>query len=640
MTDDASEHGSRSRGLLTMLMPASMALAMFFSWIMLINGLKVPFYHYYHRTIFLIYVSRLLDPVIWLASSAFALVILAAGARVGSRSIWFSVALLWLGIVVGVLTAFGVTQQIAAIAALATLAGCAFGGIVSLRSGPARTREHFTLVFMLMVALLLLPAELGSLSYYVLSAFHPGIDIGRSWEMLEMQLWYAASPLIPFMYAAFLFSWIWAPLLAKIRWKSKPVAGSNGSGNTTSLTENRTWLVVTGCFVLLAAFLGYYPYFRNPAYPLVGVDIYWRNALPAERVLSSASWLVAAAKERHPLVVLGIAVASKLTGLGVEPFLRFAYIGLILAFGLTIFVLIFTASRNKPLATVSALVSTISVSTTGGMYTGTIAEWVALIVWIMSLAFLAIAGHNFRRQLISTCGLTIGSLAVLFIHPWTWFAMMVGLIAYCAIVLVIRPKKYLREIGPVLLVIIFNAAGLALSLFALLRTQGWRVAEAFRLVQESLGSKYFGLGSWEILVFFSQIWSQFLNPVLLGLSVLGVIVLARRRDRLSWIVMAWIVAACATNVLAAPMGYNPLDVNRGETQIFRAMFLTPFQIPAAIGLLHLKSALDGRVGQSRSAKVVVGLAIALLFLAIVNGAFRALFPLLTDPHNYPNPLAP
>jgi hypothetical protein len=622
-----------------MLMPASMALAMFFSWIMLINGLKVPFYLYYHRTTFLIYVSRLLDPVIWLASSAFALIILAASARVGSRSIWFSVALLWLGIVVGILTAFGVTQQIAAIAALATLAGCAFGGIVSLRSGPARTREHFTLVFVLMVALLLLPAELGSLSYYVLSAFHPGIDVGRSWEMLEMQLWYAASPLIPFMYAAFLFSWIWAPLLAKI-WKSKPVARSNDSGKIASLSESRIWIVVMGCFVLFAAFLGYYPYFRDPAYPLVGVDIYWRNALPAERVLSSASWLVAAAKERHPLVVLGIAVASKLTGLGVEPFLRFAYIGLILTFGLTIFVLIFTASRNKPLATVSALVSTVSVSTTGGMYTGTIAEWIALIVWIMSLVFLAIASQNRRGQFISMCGLTIGSLAVLFIHPWTWFAMMVGLIAYCTIVLVIRPKKYLREVGPVLLVIFLNAAGLALSIFALWKTQGWRVAEAFMLVQESLGSKYFGFGSWEILMFFSQIWSQFLNPVLLGLSVLGVIVLVRRRDRLSWIVMAWIVAACATNVLAAPMGYNPLNVNRGETQIFRAMFLTPFHIPAAIGLLHLKSALDGRVGQSRSARVVVGLAIALLFLAIVNGAFRALFPILTDPHNYPNPLAP
>jgi len=620
-------------------MPASMALSMLFSWIMLINGLKVPFYLYYHRTIFLIYLSRPLDPVIWLASSVFALIMLAAGARGRPVSIWFSVALLWFGIVTGALAVLGVVPQAATIAASATLTGCAVGGIAALRSATVRIREYFVLAFVAVVSVLPLPVELGSLSYYVLSAFHPGIDVGRSWEMLELQLWYTAAPLIPFLYAAFLFSWIWAPLLAKIPWKSKPVAGSNGAKKTTRLTESRIWIVVMGCFVLLATFLGYYPYFRDPAYPLVGTDIYWRNALPAERVLSSTSWL-AAAKERHPLVVLGIAVASRLTGLGVESLLRFAYIGLILAFGLSIFVLVFIASRSRALAVLSALVSVVSVSTTIGMYTGVVANWIALIVWITSLASLAIAGHSLRRQLISFFGLAIGSLVVLFIHPWTWIAMIVGLIAYCAIVLVIRPKARLREIGPVLLVIFLNAAGLALSMFALLKTQGWRVTEAFSLVQESLGSKYFGLGSWEILVFFSQIWSQFLNPVLLGLSILGVLVLARRRDRLSWIILAWIVAACATNVLAAPMGYNPLNVNRGETQIFRAMFLTPFQIPAAIGLLHLKSALDGRVGQSRSARVVVGLAIALLFLAIVNGAFRALFPLLTDPHNYPNPLAP
>ena len=82
-------------------MPASMALAIFFSWIMLINALKVPFYLYYHRTIFLIYLSRPLDLVIWLASSALALIILAASTQARSRSIWFSVALLWLGILVG-----------------------------------------------------------------------------------------------------------------------------------------------------------------------------------------------------------------------------------------------------------------------------------------------------------------------------------------------------------------------------------------------------------------------------------------------------------------------------------------------------------------------------------------------------------
>ena len=614
-----------------------MALAMFFSWIMLINGLKVTFYLYYHRTIFLIYLSRPLDPLIWLASSALALIMLAAGTQVRSRSIWFSVALLWLGIVGGVLTVFGVTQRIAAIAALAILAGCAFGAISTLRFGPARTVEHFTLVFVLVGALLLLPAELGSLSYHVLSAFHTGIDVGRSWEMLEMQLWYTAAPLIPFLYAAFLFSWIWAPPLAKISWKQKPAAGLDQVGKTTGLNESRIWLVIMGCFVFLAAFLGYYLYFRSSTSPLVGVDIYWRNALPAERVLSSTSWLAAAAKERHPLVVLGIAIISELSGIGVESLLRFAYIGLILAFGLTIFVLVFTASRSKLLASVSAITSAVGVPATSGMYTGTIAEWIALIASTISLIFLATVVHNLRRWLIYSCGLIIGSIAVLFIHPWTWFAMMVGLITYCTIVLVIRPKGYLREIGPILFAIFFNTAGLALSLSLLMKTQGWRVADALSLVQESLGSRYFGLGSWEILVFFSQIWSQFLNPVLLGLSVLGIIVLVRRHDKLSWIVLAWIVAACATNLLAAPMGYNPLDPNRGETQIFRAMFLTPFQIPAAFGLVHLKSVLDRRMGRTRDARVAAALAIGLLFLAVVNGAFRALFPLLTDPHNYPNP---
>jgi hypothetical protein len=600
----------------------------------------VPFYLYYQRTIFLVYVSRPLDPVIWLASSALALILIAAGARGRSVSVWFSVALLWLGIVMGALAVLGLVPQAGTISPLATLIGCAVGGIAALTSATLRMRGCFFLVFVLVVSVLLLPVELGSLSYYVLSAFHPGIDIGRSWEMLEMQLWYTAAPLIPFLYAGFLFSWIWAPLVAKIRWKSRPVAGSNGLGKTTSPAESRIWIVVMGCFVVLAAFLGYHPYFRNPAYPLVGVDIYWRNALPAERVLSSTSWSVAAAKERHPLVVLGIAIISGVSGIGVESLLRFAYVGLIFAFGLTIFLLVFTASRSRLLASVSAIMSAVGVPATSGMYTGTIAEWIALIVWAMSLIFLTIMAHNLRRLLICSCGLIIGSVAVLFIHPWTWFAMMVGLIAYCAIVLVIRPRGYLREVGPVVLAIFFNAAGLALSLSLFMKTQGWRVASAFSLVQDSLGSKYFGLGSWEILVFFSQIWSQFLNPVLLGLSILGVVVLARGRGRLSWIVLAWVVAACATNVLAAPMGYNPLDATRGETQIFRAMFLTPFQIPATLGLLQLKSVLDDRMGRSFRARLVVGLAIVLVFLAVVNGSFRAIFSLLADPHNYPNPLAP
>jgi hypothetical protein len=620
-----------------------MALAMFFSWIILINDLRVPFYLYYHRTIFLIYVSSLFDPTIWLASSALAFIVLAAGARRRSASIWLSVGLLWFGIITGALALLGVVRQVTTIAALATLIGCALGGIADLRSATSKVREQIFLVFVLTICVLLLPVELGSLSYYVLSAFRPGIDVGRPWEMLEMQLWYAAFPLIPVMYAAFLFSWIWAPLLARITRKSTSAAGLNDTRRANGSTGSRMWLVIMGCFVLLAGFLGYYPYFRDPTYPLVGTDIYWRYALPAGRVLSSASWTVAASAERHPLVVLSIAGASKLLGLTVESLLRFAYVALILAFGGAVFILVLAGSRSKTLASLCALVTTVSVPATSGIYTGTVAEWLALIVWILSSAFLVIEKKNLLRFSLVILGIGFGSITVAFLHPWTWIAMMLGLVVYAAAVEALRLHGGLRDVSSVLVVVLSNLFALVLSVTVLWKSQGWRVADALLLIQDALASRYFGFGSWEILVFFSQIWSQFLNPILLFLSILGILVMVQRRDRFAAAMLAWVVAACVTSLVAAPMGYYPTAIGRGETQIFRAMFLTPFQIPAALGLMFIGSRLEAtqRNGtHSQITKAVVQVAIVVLFLALLNGALRSVYPLLTDAHNYPNPLSP
>jgi len=501
-------------------------------------------------------------------------------------------------------------------------------------------RGYFFLVFVLVVSALLFPVELGSLSYYVLSAFHPGIDIGSSWEMLEMQLWYTAAPLIPFLYAGFLFSWIWAPPVARILPK-RMRQHSDGRSESVGAHEGHDWLVAIVSCVVLAFFIGYYAYFHSSNYPLVGTDIYWRNALPAERVLASTSWVAAAAKERHPIVVLGIAVVSKFLGLGVESVLRLAYVALILSFAVVLFLLVFLASGSKTLASFSALVSTVASPTAAGMYTGIVASWVALTIWTLSLVFLFVAKSR-GKFLASILGLTFGSLAVLLIHPWTWLGMIVQLIAYPVIVAVLRLKRSFRDFVAVLVAVLCNLGVLAFSLLYMAKTQGWRISEALSLGQNAIGSKYFGFGSWEIIVFFSQIWSQFLNPLFLGLSILGVLVVALRRDRFGAVVLSWIVAASVISIVAAPMDYNPLIPTRGETEIFRAMFLTPFQIPVALGLLCAKSALQRMYNTplSRWTKLSVVMIVAIAFLAILNGSFRALFPLLSDAHNYPNPLAP
>jgi len=634
--------GSGIERLLGLSVPALVAVAGFFSWIMLVNNLQISYWLYYERTVYLIYLGRSLDPIAWLLSSVLAVLLLAAAKKRRPAWLWPGILLLWLGIALGTLGLAGLGRLSISAGSLLTLIGLVAGAnAVFLELAPTN-RGYFVATILLALSLLILPAELGSLSYYVLSAFQPGTQVGRSWELFELQLWYTAFPLVPFLYVAFLFSWIWA-LVARIL-RGSAIRAVNEIAESTNRSESRAWILVIGAYIVLAAFVGYYAYFQSLTYPLVGTDIYWRNALPAERVVSSSSWVAAASRERHPLVVLAIAVVSNLLGLGVESLLRFAYAGLILAFGGAVFLLAFVGSRSKTLASFSALMTTISTPVAAGIYTGTIAEWVALIVWTLSLGLLAVNKDNdLHRWVPAALGLGFGSVVAAFVHPWTWIAMMLSLLLYAPVVVILRLRGVRREISAIIIAILFNLTALALGLVFLWKTQGWRVASAFLLVQESLGSKYFGLGTWEIVVFFSQIWSQFLNPVVLVLSILGILVVVQRRDRFAAIVLAWLVAACVTNVVAAPMGYDVLLGGRGQTQMFRAMFLVPFQIPAAAGLLLLKTRLDkilGETTRSQGVKLVVGIVVGVVIIVVLNGAFRALYPLLTDPHNYPNPFAP
>lgn len=630
-------------GKLGILVPVSVAVAGFFSWVILINRLQIPFYVYFQGTIFLVYFTRSLDLMIWLSSSVLAVVLLAGLTRTRSAWLWPAILLLWSGIALGVLGVVGLLEQgMSAAEPLLTLAGCVVGAIGTLRGLTSTGRGHFMLVLLLALSLLVIPAELGSLLYYVTSAFNPGAQLGVSWESLDQQLWYSAFPLIPFLYIIFLFSWIWAPLLTRMSPKSLSFLDRTFAKHPNpNQNRGRTWVVpIAACFVL-AFFLGYYPYFHDASHQLVGTDIYWMNANPVHRVLSSTSWVTAAAQERHPIVVLSLAALSRLFGVQIESLLRFAYVELILVFSGAMFLLVSRASGNKMLASFVALMSTVSPPTTDGIYTGIIANWVAAIIWILTFASLARAtGQGRRAYAASILSLALGSLAILFIHPWTWLAVMVGLVAYSLIAICIRLKGVGCDLVSVLVSILLNAGALALGFLVLQKAQGWREAEAFSLVRDTLGSKYFGLGSWEIVAFFSQIWSRFLNPVVLVLVIVGVVVLACRRDRLSAIVFAWLVASCATSVLAAPMGYDPAVIGRGETQLFRALFLTPFQIPLAVAFLMLGSVLErkltDRVG-ARAAKIVVYVVLAVVFLIVVNGALRSLFPLLSDPHNYAGP---
>jgi hypothetical protein len=626
--------------VMDLLMPALLSITGFFSWIMLVNSLRIPFYMSYWRTIYLIYVDRFVDPIIWLLFCELAVLLCAITNR--SRSVTFLASILSLvcGIVIGNLAVLGAAaQEFLTAGSLLTLVGCVLAGFVATRAMSSTGRRHFAIVTLLTLSLLVLPAELGSLLYYVLSAFQPGVTMGKGWELLEMQLWYTASPLTPFLYAAFLFSWIWVPLLLRVFPSLKPaIQGNRLSGNVSS-KKNSTWLWLVASCILISAFLGWFPYFHDASYPLVGTDIYWHYVRPAQTALLSGTtigqWTASAAKAEHPLSVVLVTLVSNFTGLTPESLLRFAYAFLAIAFSGSIFLLVKFASGNRVLASMSALVAAFSPTTTIGIYTGIIANWLALIAWVLSLIPLAIEKvQSFSHRVFLTVGLAVGSIVVLFLHPWTWISFVVGFIAYFLIRLAHRSKINFHDVVLIVVAVLINGIAVGVSFFHFSSTEGWTTAGgALTLIQTSIKSGYLGVGSWEILVYFSQIWSPFLNPVFLFLSVLGVFVIAGRSDRLEPIMLAWIAASSLTAMVAAPLWYTP---SAPGTLLWRAVFITPFQMPAAIGMLTVSNALNRRLGQSHAAKIAAAALLMVLFLAIFTGALRALFPLLTDPHSLSN----
>jgi hypothetical protein len=475
-----------------------------------------------------------------------------------------------------------------------------------------------------------------------MSGFRPGIEVGKSWEPLELQLWYVASQSIPFLYVLLVFSWIWIPLVARIMSKLTRRSRKKEIAVNSVMNDNSAWPVIIGGCILCAVLVGYYPYFHDGDYPLVGTDIYWRYAMPAQRVLSSSSWITASVKERHPLMVLAITTASSLLGMDPASLLRFAYVVLILALSGATFALVFIASKSRLIAAASTMIISLTPAVTAEIYTGTLAEWAALVAWTIVLAFLVVPQRDaYRSRALMIGALSLGSVAVLFLHPWTWVVVILGFVTYCLAAIALRLKDRRYDVGAIASVILLNGVVAALAMIFIPEAQGWRSADALTLVWNSLSGNYVGFGIWDTLVSFSRIWSQFLHPTLLVLSILGAGVILSRRDRFAALMMAWLATASVLSLVSALIVFNPTLATRGE--LFRAVPLVPFGITASAGLLLLKSTLDDRLaraGHAQAANVVAVLVTAVIFLSILNGALRALFPLLTDPHNYPWPSEP
>jgi hypothetical protein len=561
---------------------------------------------------------------------------------------------------------------------------------------PSRSLIPLVLIYLLAFLTVI---EASAAAHYSLQAFNQTTPIGLWGAGIELQLSYASYGLLPWLYVAFLFSWAWVPIAQRVLPKTalfvrkaepksvRPARNHSSLGDwVLSVLDPRVVLALA-----FAVFIGYYTYFQNPPW-IVGTDAYWRYYDPLVR-MNARGILVAFAQalnERHPVPLMLLYGAHLLLDMSLFDVVRLAQLLLVVLLGLSMWWFL-GFKRDFDFGLTVFLLSVLSVTTTVGFYSSIIANWMALVVWVLFFAYLAFRGDE-KLRLIDFVVLFFLSTVMLFIHPWTWGVFATAVVVAAIVALVQEKRKGFRTAALVLVVIVADVALALITISYLAASQGWRVLEALGDYTFVINNPSTILWFWDALTWLTRIWSPFFSPLYVVMSIVGVFSLKSWTSR-PWctrLIFAWLFVSGIGSVLVAPVGFNALDPSGSETQLWRLLFITPFSALVPFGIMWLSSLADSRAraveGQSRhnnatsyswiwigllvcvglglsfagiwqrliilflllpivtaillirthiaERKILSALVLGLLVLVAFNNTTRALSQLLIDPHNH------
>jgi len=475
----------------------------------------------------------------------------------------------------------------------------------------------------------LLAVEVSSGVYRILQSFDPMTSIGKIDASIELQLSYSLCGLLPWLYLGFLFSWAWVPIvfrgIARISIFRRYINTRSTSREqmpTERLGHNRlSVLLDPRVLVMLATaiFVGYYPYFQNPPW-LVGTDAYWRYYDPLLRINAEGLWggLSQALREWHP--VSSILLYAGQLALGTTPFeivrLTPMILVVILAFATWWFV---ARGKTTDFGLIVALFSALSVVTAVGMYSSIIANWMALVAWMLFFAYLAFRCDE-RIGGLDVAVLLLLSILILFIHPWTWGVFATSILLFALVTLYQERRRALKITAVLVLVVVVDALLALVSVMVLGGGQGSSVAYTLRLYTMTIGNPGSVLVFWDALNRLTQVWAAFFSPISIIVSILGVFylqtaTLAPWRKRL---ILCWLFASAIGSILVAPISYDPSQPTRSESQLWRMLFLTPFQLTLPLGAVMITGYLK-RPKRANEGAMTGGIARSIrgVFLAMV-----------------------
>jgi hypothetical protein len=577
--------------LLSRLLSYALGTHFFFGSVSVVNALGITYFYYLPRQIRIIIVDAQLDLFVW----AFSIVILSVLLVWDSRrrtTLALHVGLGSLAIVLALLLPF--LPQSGLVYVVFAVASSEFLCQLLLRE-PSFGESPIMLFLRTGIILLAYFAvvEIGSGVHYAVRSFDAHTQIGQFEASIEQQLSYSTYGLIPWLYLGFLLSWLWIPLVRKLatRGRGEPVLPSisaveNEPESTIALRERLGTMLnpIVILALVVAFFMGYYAYFQNPPW-LVGTDAYWRyyNPLGLMNAKGVVGGFLQALGERHPVplaMMYAVQLAFRTSAFEV---VRATPSFLVAALALSSWW--FLAKRKRiDFGVLVFLFSVFSVTTTVGLFASILANWMALIVWVLFYAYCSFRVDS-KLRVVDVFVLLALSTMILFLHPWTWGVFAASVFLVGLLTLVGDGRRGLRVAGSLISVILADAVLALLSITLLSSSEGWRVANSIDLYTRSIRDPGSLLVFWSALTRLVEVWSPFFSSLILAVSIVGVFALLN--GRLSSIrkrlVLAWIFVSAVGSVLVAPIGF----FTSGESQLWRVFFLTPFWLTVPFGAEYL-----------------------------------------------------
>lgn len=471
----------------------------------------------------------------------------------------------------------------------------------------ARNRSILRL-FLIYLFSLLIPVEVWALVHWLAYPFNVVEYLEFAWKgaFFELQMFYLTYPLIFSMLIAFLFSWIWMPLAKRARNKiekkrtslltafgfdegstPEPLKGigfekPSNHDETASQdlrAHDRIPAAILLVSLLLGAFVAYYPYINNRPGWIGNDTLGYYLTLTNMAVKDPYGAIQFASATDRPLYFLLLYLFKSLTQLSSGAIIVLMPIVTVLANAVSVFWFV-KAGEKKPLtAAIAAVFSIFSFSTMIGMHAGIAANWFAFALGFVMLGLVLKLQERISLGLI--IGVILTLLSILLIHYWSGVFFLLVLGCYVFLMFLERGRHNSKFVVAMILsasaiVILLFSSGIASQLFISAGSaENAGLSDVFALFWTKLSVL---IDTW----FFGSL----ANPLFILLSIIGIVICFNEGTKFGRLLISWTIVGSLLTIFLSPVGRN-VD----QWLLWRALYLIPFQIPAALGLFYFISRL-------------------------------------------------